>query len=232
MILTIGNLKGGVGKSTLACNVAAVLAQAGTDVLLVDGDRQGSSADFIQARAEAGAGAIPCVRALGREVATQARALASKVYHVIIDAGGQDNQSLRAGLAISDRVLVPVVPRSFETWALDGMVNLLEEATLANPALEAFSVLNMAPPRGQDSQATAVIVREDYPQLRLLETKIVHRKVFSDAAGQGLSVLEAQPRNFQAINELRAMMIGIDLWQYDMENVFNVSTKKAKTTSY
>ncbi|MDE0001991.1 MAG: AAA family ATPase [Rhodospirillaceae bacterium] len=231
MIVTIGNMKGGVGKSTLACNVAAVLARAGTDVLLVDGDRQGSSADFIQARAEGRAGAIPCVRAQGREVVTQTRALADKMHHVIIDAGGQDNPSLRAGLAISDCVLVPIVPRSFETWALDGMADLLEEAALANPGLEAFIILNMAPPRGQDTQATAAIIREDYPQLCLLETVIVHRKVFSDAAGQGLSVLEARPRNFQAISELQTLMMGLGLWQSNMEGIYDVSTKTTKTTS-
>lgn len=42
MILTVGNIKGGVGKTTLAVNLAIIRANAGRDVLLVDGDEQGT----------------------------------------------------------------------------------------------------------------------------------------------------------------------------------------------
>ena len=52
MILTIGNVKGGVGKSTIAVNIAAVLAQRGADTLMIDGDDQASAATFAGLRAE------------------------------------------------------------------------------------------------------------------------------------------------------------------------------------
>jgi chromosome partitioning protein len=52
MILVVGNIKGGVGKTLLAANIAAVLAQRGDDVLLIDGDEQASAATFAQFRAE------------------------------------------------------------------------------------------------------------------------------------------------------------------------------------
>ena len=38
MILVVGGIKGGVGKSTLASNLAVLAARGGKDVLLVDGD--------------------------------------------------------------------------------------------------------------------------------------------------------------------------------------------------
>lgn len=212
MILTVGNIKGGVGKSTLACNIACALSLMGEggDVLLIDGDKQGSAADFVQSRTDnIGSAGFTCVRAQGKDVVNQVVTMRDKFSHIIIDAGGQDNPSLRAGLAVSDRVLVPVAPRSFETWALDGMAALIDEASITNPGLEAFVVLNLAFPRGSDNAQTQEIIREDYSRLTLIESSIVQRKAFSDGVGQGLSVLELRPRNHDAIAELVGIMNGI-----------------------
>ena len=223
MILTVGNIKGGVGKSTLACNIAVALSfQTGGGVLLIDGDKQGSAADFTQSRADLlGEAGFTCVRAQGKEVVNQVVTMRDKFSHIVIDAGGQDNPSLRAGLAVSDKVLVPVSPRSFETWALENMASLIEEASITNPRLEAFAVLNLAFPRGSDNSQTQDIIREDYPKLALIEPNVVQRKVFSDAVGQGLSVLEAKPRNPDAIGELLGLLGGIGINQNDIEVIYN-----------
>lgn len=53
-------------------------------------------------------------RAQGKEVVNQVVTMRDKFAHIVIDAGGQDNPSLPAGLAVSDMVLMPVSPRSFE----------------------------------------------------------------------------------------------------------------------
>jgi chromosome partitioning protein len=210
MIVTIGNMKGGVGKSTIACNlaVALTLERGHGEVVIIDGDAQGSAATFTQARAER-MGRDPgfaCVRAQGREVSTLAPLLSQKFEHVLIDAGGQDNPSLRAGLIASDAVLVPVTPRSFEAWALDAMAGLIEDARAVNNRLTARTVINLAFSRGSDNADAQALVREDYPSLVLMETLLVQRKVYSDRAGQGLSVLEGRPVNAQAAAEFRAFV--------------------------
>src|SRR3546814_13728868 len=52
MILAVGNTKGGVGKTTLAVNLAVARALAGRDLLLVDGDEQGTALTFPELRAD------------------------------------------------------------------------------------------------------------------------------------------------------------------------------------
>ena len=122
MIVTVGNTKGGVGKTTIAINLTILRAAAGEDVLLVDGDEQGSATLFSQLRAEqVGSCGYTAVELHGAAVRTQVRQLAPKYGDVIIDVGGRDTGSLRAALTVSDLLLIPVQPRSFDIWAIDQM---------------------------------------------------------------------------------------------------------------
>ena len=116
MILTVGNTKGGTGKTTLAVQLAISLARAGRDVLLVDGDTQGSAQTAIAVRTEAARQpAVACVQfAEGRVLRDQV----PRYQDVLIDAGGRDSSALRAALFLTDVLLVPFLPRSLDVWAL------------------------------------------------------------------------------------------------------------------
>src|SRR5262245_10200842 len=106
MILTVGNTKGGVSKTTLAVNLAIARAVTGLDVLLVDGDEQRTALTFTELRAEQqGAPGYTAVSLDGPAIRTQVRQLAPKYDDVVIDVGGRNTGSLRAALTISDVVL-------------------------------------------------------------------------------------------------------------------------------
>ncbi|MBP9907234.1 MAG: AAA family ATPase [Rhodoferax sp.] len=209
MIITVGNTKGGVGKTTLAVNLAIARALAGRDVWLIDGDRQGTAQTAISIRADAGhAPGIACATYPdGPTLRAQVQQQASKFDDIIIDAGGRDSTALRAALVLSDVLLVPFQPRSYDVWALNDIAALIDEARSVRDGLRAVAILNCADPgeSSTDNSEAAAAVAE-IPQFAYLDTPIRRRKAFANAAGQGLSVLELKPADRKAADELNALV--------------------------
>lgn len=206
MILAVGNTKGGVGKTTIAVNLAIALGLAGRDVLLVDGDEQGTAITFTQLRTERlGKPGYTAVSLTGAALRTQVRQLASKYDDIIIDVGGRDTGSLRAALTVANIVLVPVQPRSFDVWALDQVAVLVKEAREINEGLRAIAVLNGADAQGGDNDAAAQVIA-DADGIEVLPVSIVRRKAFPNAAAEGRAVIEHSPRDSKAIEELTGLI--------------------------
>lgn len=106
--MAVGNVKGGIGKTTLAVNLTICEALRGCDVLLVDGDEQGAARAFTQLRAdEFATPGYTAVSLRGPAIRTQVRHPRSKYQRIIIDVGGRDTSSLRAALTFADILVVP-----------------------------------------------------------------------------------------------------------------------------
>ena len=160
----MGNTKGGVGKTTVALNLAIAQARAGRDVWFIDGDRQGTAQAAIALRAEAElAPGIACAAYPdGSTLRSQVLHQTGKFADIIIDAGGRDSGALRAALILSDVLLVPFHPRTYDVWALDDMAALVEEACAVRDGLRVKAVLNCADPgnRSKDNIEAAAAVGE------------------------------------------------------------------------
>lgn len=209
MIVTVGNTKGGVGKTTVALNLAIARALAGREVWLIDGDRQGTAQTAISIRADAGhTPGIACASYPdGPTLRAQVQQQAAKFDDIIIDVGGRDSTALRAALILSDVLLVPFLPRSFDVWALNDIAALVDEARSSRDGLRAYAILNCADPGESSTDNTeAAEAVTDVPQFEYLATPIRRRKSFANAAGQGLSVLELKPSDKKATNELDALI--------------------------
>lgn len=207
MILTIGNTKGGVGKTTLAIQIALARALAGHDPWLVDGDRQGTALMAIALRGDSTQQpAIACSHYIdGPALRGQVLKQSSRYSDTIIDVGGQDSGNLRAALMLSDVVLVPFRPRSFDVWALAQIAGLIEEARSVRDGLVAYAVLNAADPAGSDNREAADAL-SGFPQLVLLDAPLGNRKAFATASGFGHSVAEMKPTDRKACAEVDSLV--------------------------
>jgi chromosome partitioning protein len=187
VILAIGNTKGGVGKTMIAVNLAIFRATTGRDVLLVDGDEQGSAALFSQLRADlVGTCGYTAVELHGAALRTQVRQLAEKYDDIIIDVGGRDTGSLRAALTVANTLLVPVQPRSFDVWGTNQVAALVAEAREINPDLRALAFLNAADAQGRDNAEAREALRE-IETVETVDVVLVRRKAFPNAAAQGVA---------------------------------------------
>jgi chromosome partitioning protein len=120
-VIVVANPKGGVGKSTLATNLAGWLAHAGHAVMLGDVDRQQSARQWLALRPPE----LPAIR--GWDVAGDDIVRPPKgTTHVVLDTpAGLHGKRLDAVLRIADRVLIPLQPSLFDINATHAFVQTL-----------------------------------------------------------------------------------------------------------
>lgn len=203
MIYTIGGIKGGSGKTTVATHLAVLLATDESDVLLVDADDQETATDFTTWRNERmqGEAGYTAIRLSGNAVRTEVLRLRDKYEDIVIDTGGRDTTSQRAAIAVADVYLVPFIPRSFDVWTLERVEALVGEMRPANPELIALAFLNRADPRGHDN-ADASELLKSCEELAYLDLPLGNRKAFANASSQGMAVTEYRPRDTKAMDEI------------------------------
>lgn len=204
MIVLVGAEKGGVGKSTLASNLAVHLAHHEVDVVLVDTDGQATCARFIERRDEAGIHPpVPCVQRTG-DVASTLRDLARRYQVIVVDAGGRDSRELRTALGVANLLLTPIRASQADLETLPKVNEIVGLARGLNPELKAAAVLSMAPsnPVIREVEDARELLAE-FDQLELADTVIRDRKVYRDALLGGHGVVELD--NSQARAEIQLL---------------------------
>jgi chromosome partitioning protein len=135
MKLTVGNLKGGVAKSTTAIYLACGLAALGGRVLLVDADGTNASAlDWSSNALEWPAG-IVVVPWPVEDLARKVRAVEADYDHIVIDTGPEQSGLLRQALMVTDELIVPVSPSPMELRKLGHTFQAAAEVDAISPVI-------------------------------------------------------------------------------------------------
>jgi chromosome partitioning protein len=199
-IIAVVNRKGGCGKSTLAVNLAARLAQEGHAVLLADLDRNRSASSWLRVRQVEGGQALAPIQACVFEPDKAFRRPAG-VTHVVIDTpGGLQGFELARVACYADAILMPVGSSRFDREAAAASrEELARMPRVASGRCQLAAVGMRVSPR---NNATATLRRwaaeQDLPLIGLLRDT----PLYSSCAERGYALFDLDPG--QAGSELQA----------------------------
>lgn len=121
-VVAIANPKGGVGKSTIATNLAGYFARQGHKVMLGDMDQQQSSRSWLSLRPPS----LPTIQAW--EVEGRRARPPKGVTHVVLDTpAGLDDAQWDQVLACADRVIIPLQASMFDILATQGFMQRMAQ---------------------------------------------------------------------------------------------------------
>ena len=122
-VVVVANPKGGVGKTTLATNIAGYLASRGHAVMLGDADRQQSSKLWLGLR-PAAAAPIQTWELGDDDIARPPKG----TTHVVLDTpGGLHGKAFNRVMKFADRVVIPLQPSVFDIFATRAFLDDLAE---------------------------------------------------------------------------------------------------------
>lgn len=220
MIIVVGGIKGGSGKTTIATNLAVVRARSGAKVLLVDADEQRSASDWAQQRVSWGIeDSLTSIQLSGRGLYSQVQKMGADYDDVVIDVGGRDTTSQRSALTVADLFLIPFKPRSLDIWTMGAVKAMINEIKAVNEQLVCVALINQADSRGSDNDDALGVLRET-AEISCYPGSVGHRKVFGNAAAEGLGVVELKEQDKKANQEIQ------QLYEYVFHEVF---AQKAST---
>lgn len=193
MIIAVTNLKGGVGKSTLARNLAAYFTFRGFKTCIVDTDlEQRTTCDWQERRddTEKHLPVFPMttVQALPKDIETHEK---DGYQVIIIDGVPQMDQVATRTMLICDLLLIPLTPSIDDIKSFERFLIRFEEVKIHRDNIPAFLVLNKFSTRStEDKEVQSAIKLFTEKGIKPLNATLGDRVAHRRASKYGLTAFE------------------------------------------
>lgn len=180
--ITVGNLKGGTGKSTTAILLALALARTNKRVLLVDADHANTTAwAWSELAGDAWPANVPVFQWPSQHLSKRIRDAEGTFDHLVIDTGPHDSAILRQALAVTDMLVMPLAPTGNEVERLAPTLAAAAEIGVLRPNLTLAVLLTRTVPRTRSREEVRQVL--DGRGLWVLETEVPRREAIAQAFG-------------------------------------------------
>jgi chromosome partitioning protein len=196
-VICLLNQKGGVGKTTLALNLAGSLASAGEAVLYVDADPQATALDWSAVRGEI-APLFNLVAMPRNTLHTQLPTLSANYTWTFIDGPPLAGEVAKSAILASDFIIVPLQPSGADKWSTEKILTLITEARFYKPDVNAVMAVNRKAVGTAIGKNFREGIEKDYPDFPVLHTEIGQYVAFAEALTTGRTVMEIEPKGMAA----------------------------------
>ena len=213
-ILAISNLKGGVGKSTIAQNIAAQFAQNGVKVCIADTDTEQKTSVKWASLRDSSLVSIPVFSIAPEKVSQEILGLKQKYDLVIVDGTPALTELTTRIIILSDLVIVPILPGGGDIWALENFLERYQEAKVTKESyggkVDIAVIVNRYNERTTlDREVVNAI--QDFG-VTILATKLANRVSYREATIQGISVHDTKDEKAkqeieELTNEIQKLMV-------------------------
>ncbi len=209
MVISVTNLKGGVGKTTVSINIAVGLALKGYSICLVDSDREQRSATEWRDNRTKESPQITVVSVSEKQFTSEIKALRAKFDIVLIDGVPQLSELAQYTIGVSDLVLIPITPSLIDYRGFEIFFRKFKEIKLMKEEIggkvEGVVVMNRVQRNRLVNEIPEAV--ESYG-IRLLTNRLADRLAYKDTFTEGLGVLEYKDE--KARNEVQGMVDEIE----------------------
>ena len=190
MIISLVNQKGGVGKTTIAINLACCIARdTGKRILLIDADPQASCLHW---QGIADNPAFDVIHHPEADFHQKIDELARGYQHIVIDSPPGTTDTTLSILLVSNLAVIPITPSPLDLWSSEEIEGLIREARTHNKKLKGKLLISkkiVGTTPGRDARDAL----QDRYRMGVFKTEIGQRIAYVKALISGQGVIEYEP---------------------------------------